>query len=65
MVNNKRAKKSNNWQQVLLETDLGDVDDQDDILQAFCEEELHLDFAHSITLWYNNERYYLLFIVGG
>eukprot|EP00961_Rhodomonas_salina_P191465 2583996-Rhodomonas_salina.1 len=50
IANNKRAKKSNNWQQVLLETDLGDINNPDNILQAFSEEELHLDFAHSITL---------------
>eukprot|EP00961_Rhodomonas_salina_P082837 1113367-Rhodomonas_salina.1 len=26
---------------------------------------MHLDYAHSIALGYNNERYCLLFVVGG
>eukprot|EP00961_Rhodomonas_salina_P108644 1462282-Rhodomonas_salina.1 len=38
---------------------------EDDFLDAFGEEELHLDYAHSIALGYHKERYYLLFVVGG
>eukprot|EP00961_Rhodomonas_salina_P046054 618351-Rhodomonas_salina.1 len=65
MATAKRAKNSPNWAQVLLETDLGEVDEEDDLLQAFRAEELHLDYVHAITLGYNKERYYLLFVVGG
>ena len=40
--------------------------DDDDLLNGLGEEhELHIDFAHSISLGYNKERYYLLFAVGG
>eukprot|EP00961_Rhodomonas_salina_P249976 3378747-Rhodomonas_salina.1 len=49
MESNKRAKKSKNWAQVLLETDLT-VEEDDDLLQAFKEEELHMDYTHSIAL---------------
>lgn len=50
---------------MLLETDQGDLEEEDDLLKAFAEEELHLDYAHSIAIGYNKERYYLLFVVGG
>eukprot|EP00961_Rhodomonas_salina_P012106 162364-Rhodomonas_salina.2 len=64
MEKNKLAKTmtSKNWVQVLLETDLTDA--EDDLLKAFEEEELHLDYANSITLGYHKEQYYLLFMVG-
>eukprot|EP00961_Rhodomonas_salina_P118183 1590524-Rhodomonas_salina.1 len=65
MATAKRAKNSPNWAPVLLETDLGEVDEEDDLLNAFGAEELHLDYAHAITLGYNKERYYLFFVVGG
>ena len=66
MEKNKKAKNNKmHWAQVLLETDLGDVEEEDELLQAFGEEELHLDFAHSIALGYHQQRYYLLFVVGG
>ena len=65
MESKKQAKASKNWEQVLLETDLDDVEEEDELLQAFQNEELHMDYAHSIALGYNNERYYLLFVVGG
>eukprot|EP00961_Rhodomonas_salina_P190486 2570099-Rhodomonas_salina.3 len=37
---------------------------EDDLLTAFGSEELHMDYAHSISLSYFKERYYLLFVVG-
>eukprot|EP00961_Rhodomonas_salina_P028376 383031-Rhodomonas_salina.1 len=64
MESNKKARHSKNQAQVLLETDLGYIEDEDDLLQAFGIEELHIDYAHSITLGYNKERYYLLVVVG-
>eukprot|EP00961_Rhodomonas_salina_P044328 595424-Rhodomonas_salina.1 len=64
MAQNKKAKNSKNWQQVLLETDMT-VEEEDYLLKAFKEEKMHLDYAHSLALGYNNEQYYLLFIVGG
>eukprot|EP00961_Rhodomonas_salina_P225691 3051577-Rhodomonas_salina.1 len=58
----KHAKANkNNWQQMLLESDL---ETEDNFLDAFGNEELHLDYAHSIALGYHKERYYLLFVVG-
>eukprot|EP00961_Rhodomonas_salina_P077637 1041464-Rhodomonas_salina.1 len=65
MESNEKARHSKNRAQVLLETDLGDIEDEDYLLQAFGSEELHMDYAHSITLGYNKEQYYLLFVVGG
>eukprot|EP00961_Rhodomonas_salina_P150546 2027557-Rhodomonas_salina.1 len=74
MESNKKVRHSKNQAQVLLETDLGNIEDEDDLLQALGSEELHMDYAHSITLGYNKELYYLLynkelyyllFVVGG
>eukprot|EP00961_Rhodomonas_salina_P094608 1273294-Rhodomonas_salina.1 len=65
MESNKKVRHSKNRAQVLLETDLGDIEDEDDLLQAFGSEELQMDYAQSITLGYNKERYYLLFVMGG
>eukprot|EP00961_Rhodomonas_salina_P240842 3254288-Rhodomonas_salina.1 len=53
------------WAQVLLETDLTDVEEEDELLQAFSDEELHQDFAHSIALGYHQQLYHLLFVAGG
>eukprot|EP00961_Rhodomonas_salina_P175189 2363279-Rhodomonas_salina.1 len=64
MADSKRAKASKNWAQVLLEEDLT-TEEGNDILNAFGKSELHMDYAHSIALGYNKERYYLLFVVGG
>eukprot|EP00961_Rhodomonas_salina_P027510 372091-Rhodomonas_salina.2 len=60
MESKKQAKASKNWEQVLLETDLNNVEEEDELLQAFQDEEFHMDYAHSIPLGYNNEQYYLL-----
>ena len=49
----------------ILETLIEEIDDED-FLKAFDgEEELHMDYAHSISIGYNKERYYLIFVVGG
>ena len=44
-----------------------DVDSsEDDFTNAFGEEnDLHVDNAHSISLGYHKERYYVMFVVGG
>eukprot|EP00961_Rhodomonas_salina_P213084 2877675-Rhodomonas_salina.2 len=71
MENNKRRKtlkgglKPTPLEQQVLETKMSDIESEDDLLKAFMLDELHLNFAHSITLGYFNERYYLLFVVGG
>eukprot|EP00961_Rhodomonas_salina_P130912 1762271-Rhodomonas_salina.2 len=44
---------------------MSDIESEDDLLKAFTLDELHLNFAHSITLGYFNEQHYLLFVVGG
>jgi hypothetical protein len=38
--------------------------EEDDFVSAF-DEELHMDYAHAISLGYHKERYYLIFVVGG
>jgi hypothetical protein len=39
---------------------------EDDFANAFGEDhELHIDYAHSISMGYHRERYYLVFVVGG
>eukprot|EP00961_Rhodomonas_salina_P286681 3874135-Rhodomonas_salina.1 len=50
---------------VLLEHEIQDIADEDDLEHAFGQEELHMDFAHSISLGHYKELYYLLFVVGG
>eukprot|EP00961_Rhodomonas_salina_P093569 1258992-Rhodomonas_salina.2 len=70
MVHNKRRKTSTGgpkkptMEKEVLESEISEIESEDDLLQAFASEELHLDFAHSILLGYFNERYYLLFVVG-
>eukprot|EP00961_Rhodomonas_salina_P233664 3157842-Rhodomonas_salina.1 len=59
MAQNKKARMNKNLQQVLLETNLTEVGEEDDLLNAFGDEELHLYYAHSIAMGYNKERYYL------
>eukprot|EP00961_Rhodomonas_salina_P204239 2755944-Rhodomonas_salina.1 len=73
MANNKRRKaqtasKGTPEQELakaLLETEFQAIEDEDDLERAFVQEELHMDYAHSISLGYYKEKYYLLFIVGG
>eukprot|EP00961_Rhodomonas_salina_P236534 3196808-Rhodomonas_salina.1 len=72
MAHNKRHKttkgdspKAQTLEQQVLEAEINEIYEDDDLLKAFRSEELHLDFAHSITLEYFKERYYLLFVVGG
>eukprot|EP00961_Rhodomonas_salina_P099325 1335703-Rhodomonas_salina.1 len=65
MAGDAKARASGNIVKVLLEADLADVDHaEDDLLAAFCSEELHMDYAHVITLGCFKEQYYLLFVVG-
>jgi hypothetical protein len=62
---NKKTKSSKTVAQVLLDTEYDNLEDEDNLQQAFGGDELHLDFAHSIAMGYAKERYYLLFVVGG
>jgi len=40
--------------------------DEDDFAHAFDEEnDLHIDYAHAISLGFHKERYYLVFVIGG
>eukprot|EP00961_Rhodomonas_salina_P221112 2989409-Rhodomonas_salina.1 len=57
--------KAQSLEQQVLEAEINEISKDYDLLKAFLSEELHLDFAHSITLGYFKEHYYLLFIVGG
>lgn len=63
--NNKTSKGKAALQQKILEalpTDFA----EDDFLNALGnKQELHMDYAHSISLGYHNELYYLIFVVGG
>eukprot|EP00961_Rhodomonas_salina_P223553 3023017-Rhodomonas_salina.1 len=73
MVNNKRRKEQTALKgtpeqeltKALLETEFQAVKDEDDLECTFGQEELHMDYTHSISLGYYKERYYLLFVVGG
>eukprot|EP00961_Rhodomonas_salina_P164617 2217946-Rhodomonas_salina.1 len=59
-ANNKRRKpsqggdcaKEHTVEQQVLEAKITEISEEDDLLQAFRSEELHLDFAHLITLGY-------------
>lgn len=43
-----------------------ETDEQDDFLHAMGDnQELHIDFAHSISIGKDKEKYYLVFVVGG
>eukprot|EP00961_Rhodomonas_salina_P266260 3599479-Rhodomonas_salina.1 len=72
MANNKRQKvqtspKGTPEQELvkaLLETEFQASEDEDDLEHAFSQKELHMDYAHSISLGYYKELYYLLFVVG-
>eukprot|EP00961_Rhodomonas_salina_P063146 848464-Rhodomonas_salina.1 len=70
MANNKRRKnhsscKAKTVEQVLLENELTKEEHEDEMFNAFAGNELHMDYAHSISLGYFKERYYLWFVVGG
>eukprot|EP00961_Rhodomonas_salina_P249387 3370926-Rhodomonas_salina.1 len=60
MANNKRRKaqtasKGTPEQELakaLLETEFQAIEDEDDLESAFGQEELHMDYAHSISLGY-------------
>mmetsp|Transcript_65694 Transcript_65694/g.136825 ORF Transcript_65694/g.136825 Transcript_65694/m.136825 type:complete len:162 (-) Transcript_65694:299-784(-) len=67
MEKTKKSKKSmkKTKTKVLASTISADLD-EDDFMNAFTSEpDLHIDYAHSITVGYHNERYYLVFVVGG
>ena len=43
-----------------------DMSEEDDFSKAFTDEnEIHINYAHSISLGFNKERYYVVFIVRG
>eukprot|EP00961_Rhodomonas_salina_P116395 1566664-Rhodomonas_salina.1 len=43
--------------------EVSELEEEDDLLAAFGSEELHMDYAHSISLGYFKEHHYLLFVV--
>eukprot|EP00961_Rhodomonas_salina_P062348 836867-Rhodomonas_salina.1 len=70
-ANNKRRKPSQGGdcatahtvEQQVLEAEITKISEEDDLLQAFRSEELHLDFAHLITLGYFKESCQLVQLV--
>eukprot|EP00961_Rhodomonas_salina_P081696 1098203-Rhodomonas_salina.1 len=61
MAHNKRRKTSTGgpkkptMEEEFLESEISEIESKDYLLKAFASEELHLDFAHSISLGYFNE----------
>eukprot|EP00961_Rhodomonas_salina_P170018 2291193-Rhodomonas_salina.1 len=69
MNKNKRRKATSktggkDFVKMVLEMEVSELEEEDDLLAAFWSEELHMDYAHSISLGYFKERYYLLLVVG-
>eukprot|EP00961_Rhodomonas_salina_P121495 1635437-Rhodomonas_salina.3 len=72
IANNKAQRKaqtsrsaSKNVVQALLDHEVTEIESEEDLEHMLDNEELHMDYAHSISLGYFKERYYLLFVVGG
>eukprot|EP00961_Rhodomonas_salina_P055146 740892-Rhodomonas_salina.2 len=68
MNKNKRRKatskkEAKDFVKTVLEMEVSELEEEDDLLAAFGSEELHMDYAHSISLGYFKEHYYLLFVV--
>lgn len=64
-ITNKKTKKGLKILESLMPVQTNSTSDEDYFVNAFKEDESHMDYAHSISLGYHKERYYLVFIVGG
>ena len=60
---NKKARKGGKKKIITTQIEASDEDDFYNALKD--NNELHMDFAHSISMGYHNEKYYLVFVVGG